>query len=631
MKRILLLVAWMLFSGLAVQAQILKMGDWRLQSGNAQDGIVNVKNDYIELTRGSQGADKYTLRAYQDVTVTPGTIYQLSYKIKVKGKGLGGGLIYPGNKQGKWEGKNIKYAPRQRQCDFKDVKVNLAAGKNIVKFRVDLRAQGAYTKVIYKDIKLEEVGKEQDIVLMPGTAEIKVDGKLDDRLWKNAVKLSGFKVLGNVSRNSKTANEVMLAVKDGYLYVAYRMEEPKISGMKVTKMDGTHDMADTIGIYADDCAETFISPERLSYAHLLVNPAGVKHWDQKNIGKPSTTWYPTDKSDFTGSWEAAAQVGKNEWTCELRIKLSSLFGEEKGGRQHLFVNFTRHRTQGNEPNLTLAPLAGKFYAVPNEFIPVTLVLPPVSKRKMESADIVSEFTKRLGVPELLLAGNPVKWIKNPGKFKLAEKVDIEDKSGKLDAIVKKQLNKALISSEGSGSLKVVLTVDNTITDSLPSSVEQAKMKSLEAFKLELTAGKAVVTGRTKDGLLRGIATLVLLANRIRFLDGVELEAFTLYDAPRMKNRGWLVGDYDPKEVKRMIDTAFLLRFNQIFIALDSFGGPTKFPFSSFPIGSKSSTKQDWIGVFNYARARGIEPIPYFSSWGRVQYLKKHAGRHQIFG
>ncbi len=620
-KYFIWVVSCLLFSG--VVAQELKESSWIAQSNNKTDGVVVIKADEIEFVRGQQGAGKYMLRAYQDIAVIPGTIYQFSYKIKVEGAGLGGGLIYQGNRQGKWDDKSIKYAPRQKKCDFTEVKVNITAKADTIKFRVDLRAMGIDTKVIYKAVKLEKVGNKKNIVLIPSQAEFKLDGKLNDPLWENAVKLSPFRVLGNISHNTSVQNEVMLAIKDGYLYVAYRVEEPDIKGMKVSNVANVREMQDTIGIYADDCVETFISTDQKSVTHLLVNPASIKHWEQKNIGQTSVTWYPTDKSDYTGDWEAQAAVGSKEWTVEMRIKLSSLFGKQVGGKQKLFVNFTRHRTQGKEVNQTWVPLSGKWYSVPKEFAPITLQLPPVSKQDQQSP-IVAKFTKLLGVPELLIAGTPVKLIKNQQRFKLPTSVVIDDKTVNIDSDVLKNMNKSLAVGNA-GKVKVVLTIQEGFKNSALTTADLKKLESPEAFKLELSPGHVAIAGHTKNGVLRGIATLMLMVNRAKFLLGSELPALTLYDAPRMPFRGWLIGNNDPDEVKKTIETAFLLRLNKLLISLDGYSSLTKFPFDSYPVGSKKTTKQQWVEVFNYARARGIEPIPYFSSWGRVQYLKHLPG------
>ena len=61
----------------------------------------------------------------------------------------------------------------------------------------------------------------------------------------------------------------------------------------------------------------------------------------------------------------------------------------------------------------------------------------------------------------------------------------------------------------------------------------------------------------------------------------SLPALTLYDAPRLPFRGLMV-----QLDRRIVDVAFLLRINKLLVYLDSFGGPTLFPFESYPIGGK---------------------------------------------
>ena len=424
-------------------------------------------------------------------------------------------------------------------------------------------------------------------------------------------------MLGDVARPAALSGEALVAVKDAYLYVGYRFDEPDTAGLKARR-PAAKGAADPIAIYTDDCAETFLSTDQLSFAHVIVNAAGARHWDQQNLGRPSITWYPSTYIGFTGDWDAAAAVGKGQWSCEMRVRLSDLFGPGVGGDQKLYANFTRHCTRGAEENLTWAPIAGQFYAVPREFPLITLKLPPAAAPSAPAA-LRPVFTHRLGVPDLLLAGQPLKLTTRAGTFALGGKVRIEERGTAIDAGVKASLVEAL-SAGKTGKLAVALRVADVFSDRSLTAAQRTALRSPEAFRLELGAGEAAVVGRTRDGLLRGIATLMLLANRARYAPGAALPALTLYDAPRLPFRGLMVG-----LTKRVVDVAFLLRINKLLVYLDSFGGPTVFPFDSYPVGRRGQTKAELIELFDYARARGIEPIPYFASWGRVQYLKTMPG------
>jgi Glycosyl hydrolase family 20, catalytic domain len=627
-KQIGVVIVCLLSVGLL--AQPVSMKNWRTQSADDKTGVVIIQGDQIELIRGKGYPTKSMLRAYQDISVTPGTVYQLSYKIKVEGAGGGGrAMVYLGTKAGVWSKERV-YAQNMRQCDFTAISLVLTATDDIVKFRIDFRAFGVDTKVTYKNINFEVLKKERNIILTPTTDEVKFDGYLSDPLWRNSLKLAPFRVLGNIRKTTAVTNSVRLAVKDGYLYVGYQLEEPNIKRMKLSSTADVSEMENPIRIAQDDCVETFFTVDKKSSSHLIVNPAGVKYWEQINVGVPNQTWYPTEKADFLGDWDAKSVIGKKGWTVEMRIKLSSLFGENVGGRQTVFANFTRHRPHTAEANHTWAAISGSKYKVLNEFPAIIINLPPIKHKQQYKNLVTPKFTKRFTVPELILAGKPVKLIMQADKkFQLGEFITFDDRTGAIKESVQKLLTNALKVKHNGKKIDVTVKLQKNFESSILTVNELKKLASPEAFKLNLIPGKAVISGSTDKGILRGIATLIMLANRAKFLPDAALPALTLYDAPRMPFRGWLIS-HSQSNVKQMIDLAYLLRFNKIFISLHSFRAPTPFPFASHPIGNKRYTKQHWIDIFNYARERGIEPIPYFSPWGRVIYYNSIPGGTKLF-
>lgn len=627
MTRLFLVGIALCLCAAAVMAQVpqavdLPLANWSVQSQQPADGKGTIAADGLTLTRGAEGWRTYMLRVFQDVPVKAGGVYVFTYRVKVEGEGSSSGIVYCGDAQGKWDETRPRYTETKRKGDFATVKTIVTASPVTVKFRLDVRASGANTTVTYRDVKLEQIGEQPNAVLTPSTAAVTLDGRLDDPLWADAARFSPFRVLGNVETPATVSNEALIALRDGYLYVGYRLAEPNIAGMKATKPKDVSGLS-PIGIYNDDCTETFFSWDQVSFAHVIVNAASARNWDQHNVSSPSATWYPTTKVDFNPDWDAKAAVGKGEWTCELRVKLSDLYGESVGGERKLYVNFTRHRTQGTEGNLSYAPIAGQFYAVPREFVPITLQLPALTGPVVSKA-LTGKFTSRLGVPDLLMAGAPVKLTRHSGVYKLPAMASVAPKGVKIDPGVLQTLREALAVA-GGGKGQVALQVGDVFGDKSLSASERARLDSPEAFKLELSPGKAVITGRTQEGVLRGIATLILTANRARLTKEAALPALTLYDAPRLPFRGMMV-----QLDKRTVDVAFLLRMNKLLVYLDSFGGPTVFPFESYPIGGKKKiTKQELVDLFNYCRARGIEPIPYFASWGRVQYLKVMPGGKEL--
>jgi hypothetical protein len=569
--------------------------------------------DAVEIKRGPRGAERYLSRAIRDIDVKPGTYYLFSFTVVVEGPGAGYAFVHIAT-NGAWDEKNIIYSERRKKGEPPAVRVVVAAPANGTRIRLSLAADGPSTTVRFTAMTLEAVGERTEVRLLPSTAAVVLDGKLDDPLWKDAATLTPFRVLGDPARAAKQRNEVRLAVRDGRLYVAYRCEEPNVAGMRALATD------DARSVYQDDCVETFISIDKKRYGHVIVNPRGRRYWDERG-DTSGVTWYPAAIVPFAGEWEAKAAVGNGEWTCEFSVSINDLFGREVAGAQRLFVNFTRHRTQGDEEHTTWVPLATKDYHVPKEFAPLTLVMPgtpPVAntipgKRRLS-------FTKLLGTPDLLIAGTPVNLAMKGGVLKLPGESTILEKNVAVDTGVKRMLKEMSTVPAGSG-VSFVFEAADVFNDPSLTTDERALLASPEAFRLELATDRVSVTGRTRDGVLRGIATFILMANRARFLPEAALPNLVMYDAPRMKFRGWLIESGKPIEgVKRTIDLAYLMRLNKVFIFMDSFGGDTAFPFTVADIGDKTRTKEEWIDAYEYARARGIEPIPYIASWGRVQYI-----------
>lgn len=595
----------------------LPPAQWTAQSQQMDDGKVSITPESFILTRGAQGSGTYMLRVFQDVPIKAGGLYAFSYEVKVEGSGYSQGIVFSGNAQGAWDEPNARHTEIKRECDFTQVRTIVGATPTTVKFRLDLRASGVSTTITYRNVTLEQIGQQPDTTLSPSDAGITLDGRLDDPIWTDAVRFSPFRVLGEVETLSTVGSEALLAVRGDSLYVGYRLAEPDVAGMKMTPPPDATGVA-PVGIYEDDCTETFFSVDRASYSHLIVNAAGARHWDQRNSGRASATWYPTTQVEFHPEWEAKAAIGEGEWTCEMRVKLSDLYGGTVGGDQTLYVNFTRHRPRGAEQNLTYAPVIGEFYAVPREFIPVTLRLPSLTDPAVADA-VDAEFTNLLGVPDVLMAGTPVKLVTGTGAFRLPADPSFSQKDLEIDPGVLGTLREALSVGRG-GEAEVAIGVGDVSADAALDAGEREKLHSPEAFRLELAPRRATITGRTRDGALRGIATLILMANRARLTPEASLPAMTLYDAPRLPFRGMMIHPARP-----IVDVAFLLRLNKLVVFLDSFGVPTWFPFESYPIGGKATTKQELVDLFDYARARGIEPIVYFASWGRTQYLKNMPG------
>ncbi|MCC7491392.1 MAG: hypothetical protein IT204_03550 [Fimbriimonadaceae bacterium] len=585
----------------------LEPAKWQLQTQDAADGSGEVTADQFTLRRGAKGAGPYMLRVFRDQAVTPGTQYLFSFEVRVEGPGQAFGLVFEGPAEGQWDEANAKHLPLQRAADWATVRAVVVAGAATQRLRLDLRAAGANTTVTWRKVALVALGAAPP-VLTPSTAAAALDGRLDDPLWREAVKLAPFRPLGDPTATAAPLTAAWAALRGGDLWLAYRASEPEMGSLRATPAGQQPGLA----IWAEDCAETFLSTNRAAYAHVLVNAAGASHWEQYGSSQAAAHWYPSQHIGFHGDWQAAAARGEQEWTCELRIALADVFERPVGGDETLYLNVTRHRPRGAVENATWAPLTGDRYAVPSEFLPLTLRLPP-RPATVAAPRRPGRLTETVAVPDLLLAGVPVKLTSAATPLPLPGRLALAGTAPTLPAAILAKLDRTL--RRPGGPIWRLETAVGEPGDPALSPSERQALRSPEGFRLTLTAAGPQIVGRTPAGVLRGVATLLLLAQRARCAHGT-LPTLTLYDAPRLPWRG-VMG----KLTRELIDLAYLLRLNKLLAYLDSFGGPTVFPFESYPIGGSTTTKAELRELFDYARAHGIEPIPYFASWGRTQYLK----------
>ena len=131
-----------------------------------------------------------------------------------------------------------------------------------------------------------------------------LDGRIDEREWAGAARLTGFRIPTGLSEAVHPT-----VVHAGYdvdaLYLAFRCSEPNMAGLvaKRTKRDDPD-------LWQDDCVEVFLDAnlDRETYYHIVVNPCATI---MDGIGKGG---------DWTGAGiQAAAGREQGAWTVELAI------------------------------------------------------------------------------------------------------------------------------------------------------------------------------------------------------------------------------------------------------------------------------------------------------------------------
>lgn len=465
----------------------------------------------------------------------------------------------------------------------------------------------------------------QEPVIVPVVDDpLAVDGRLDEAFWASAVVCRPFHVLGKAAQPSTLRCEALLAVQSGDLCIGYRLEEPEPEAIRTS-------MTQSIAIYHDDCVETFLSPDRDGHrlVHLLVNARGNRHWEQRSGAPPSPTWYPMGLVAGDGRWAAQAAIDRfgRCWTAEMRICLQDVVGSTVSGRTRLYLNLTRHRPRGSEMHMTWAPMGGGTYLDPQAFLPVEVML-PASVEAASRASARLEVTNQLTIPDLLLPGVPVRILPRTGVHRLPGAWIFTDVGVAISETVRSLMaERSVIPGRPPATCRLAVSPE-VFADPALSAEERRLLEVPEAFRLEFTDGRVDIAGRTRDGVLRGLASYAMIAARTR-AGGADPRALVVYDAPRMPFRAWHLTVTRPAaRLREVLDAAFLLRLNHVLISVDSFDGDTPFPFTVASIGDPSRTTAEWVEAFAYARERGIEPIPYLASWGRTQYItRKKEYRH----
>ncbi len=168
----------------------------------------------------------------------------------------------------------------------------------------------------------------------------KVDGILDDAIWKRADEMSGFAKWGQVAP-SAYVTKAWLAHDGKNLYVALECRQDT-SDLQVAAAprDGR--------TWHDDSVEFFINPgmSEFPYIQFIINAKGA-FFDQ--WARNDQQSYPERlAANFDCDW--AAKIEKGKWTAEMRLPLAE-FGCEPAKRPLLRVDVVRN-VQGKQPEIS---------------------------------------------------------------------------------------------------------------------------------------------------------------------------------------------------------------------------------------------------------------------------------------
>lgn len=174
-----------------------------------------------------------------------------------------------------------------------------------------------------------------------------IDGKLDDKCWKDAAQISDFLVLGrNIPAEVQT--KVFLLYDEKNLYLGAVMFEPDIRKLKRDFKE--RDSA----VFRDDSFEVFIGDVNAlkNYYHIALNSTGAIYDAY------------LDKSEWNGKYSSATMVAEDCWTVEMAIPWTNF---NFASKDRLSCNFARARRTAKTELTAYAPLLGTGNHLPHWF------------------------------------------------------------------------------------------------------------------------------------------------------------------------------------------------------------------------------------------------------------------------
>ncbi len=165
----------------------------------------------------------------------------------------------------------------------------------------------------------------------------KIDGKLDDEVWKA---FEPFAFVDNDGGAARYPTWGYGAWDEQNLYLAFLNYDPDMA--KLTTKATRRDQDYGPGMWDDDSIEVFLAPDpakKTDYVQFIVNAKGLI-WDAKRSGDK-----PADLK-WDSRAEAVASIEPNRWVLEMRIPLADLGLSGPAPTSTLRANFYRNRYCG---------------------------------------------------------------------------------------------------------------------------------------------------------------------------------------------------------------------------------------------------------------------------------------------
>jgi hypothetical protein len=206
------------------------------------------------------------------------------------------------------------------------------------------------------DPPLRSVAARPLLAVRMNTTPFRIDGLLDEPLWRAVPALSAFTQREPVEGAPAThATDVrMIITEDAVIIGAQLADEP-------AALAALRSVRDPVGTGAlEDYFEVQLDPHpgHLTAFALAVSPAGLKRsWIVARDGSRDASW--------SVQWDVATHIDRDGWTVEIRIPLSQFHltpGREQWAAQFVRFSYERQETDVyyfSEPKRSVAGAASE--------------------------------------------------------------------------------------------------------------------------------------------------------------------------------------------------------------------------------------------------------------------------------
>ena len=187
------------------------------------------------------------------------------------------------------------------------------------------RAGKAYNETQFSPVEPSEA------MIARAVSTPKLDGKLDDEIWKNASELGPFQNFRTAIHPLQTTTMAYMAYDETNLYVAIHCEDPAMDRIRVGHIQEAEDEV----FMAGNMVQVAIAADEEGSKYYYITVAcDNQRWDALT---PAGAW-PDEingkDSSWDGEYEHATHVDKTFWSVEMTIPWATLNRQapEAGGR-----------------------------------------------------------------------------------------------------------------------------------------------------------------------------------------------------------------------------------------------------------------------------------------------------------